>query len=332
MANPDQIKNLKDAMNSLSNLFQKNLLSRPEWGVITFDEAKSDLERAKNIVSYLNLLPIENLPDNACTTIINAINRLDAHLKKIDQFTIKTGNPEDTSKGIISGLHPQVDEFYSTTSQWIPFLAYQKGDVAENINRLTTSVQQAKEIVLNAEKEALESQKALDKIIVAAREASASAGAAVFTVDFEAEYGKNNALSKKWLTASIVFLVITLAVAIVFWYIAFIYVPENNFQLIQVIVSKLIILSMLVSATVWCGKNYRILKHLAILNRHKSLSIRTLQAFISAASDDQTKNAVLIEANRAVFALGGTGYLECNNEKDSSLTFIELAKPLLKAK
>jgi hypothetical protein len=89
---------------------------------------------------------------------------------------------------------------------------------------------------------------------------------------------------------------------------------------------------MLVTASVWCGKNYRILQHLATLNKHRSLSIRTLQAFVAAASDEQTKNAVLLEANRAVFSSGGTGYLDGSSDKESPITIIELAKNLGKSK
>ena len=45
------------------------------------------------IVNYLNLLPIENLPDNACDQIIGAQTNLENIVKQIDQFTIKTGSP-----------------------------------------------------------------------------------------------------------------------------------------------------------------------------------------------------------------------------------------------
>jgi len=210
-------------------------------------------------------------------------------------------------------------------------LAYLKGDVADNINQLTTSVEKAKEMISNAQKEATAGKEELNKIIVAAREASASAGAAVFTIDFEEEYKRHSHSSLIWLIASIACVVVTVITSGIFWWLA-VDQTNDNLRVAQVIVSKLIILSMLVTASVWCGKNYRILQHLATLNKHRSLSIRTLQAFVAAASDEQTKNAVLLEANRAVFSSGGTGYLDGSSDKESPITIIELAKNLGKSK
>jgi hypothetical protein len=56
--------------------------------------------------------------------------------------------------------------------------------------------------------------------------------------------------------------------------------------------------------------------------------LRTLQAFTHAASDDLTKNTVLIEATRAVFNSGGTGYIEGSDEKNNPAMFIEMVKNL----
>ena len=74
---------------------------------------------------------------------------------------------------------------YTTIAQWIPFLAYQKGDVAENIQKLTTSVNQANTLVSNAKGEMEAKAREISEIITKAREASAAAGAAVFTKDFK---------------------------------------------------------------------------------------------------------------------------------------------------
>lgn len=100
-------------------------------------------------------------------------------------------------------------------------------------------------------------------------------------------------------------------------------------QLIQVVAAKLIILSVLIGAATWCGSIYKALKHQASVNRHRALSLRTLQAFAKAASDEPTKNAVLMEACRAVFVGGATGYLDGKGESDGpGLKVIEIAQTL----
>jgi hypothetical protein len=58
------------------------------------------------------------------------------------------------------------------------------------------------------------------------------------------------------------------------------------------------------------------------------MSIQTLQAFAAAASDTQTKDAVLVEATRAVFGNVPTGYIE-GPGGDSDLKIVEVARSIL---
>ena len=94
--------------------------------------------------------------------------------------------------------------------------------------------------------------------------------------------------------------------------------------------AKLIILTLLLTAATWCGRTYKALKHLAVVNRHRSLSLKTLNAFSAAAGDELTKNAVLLEATRAIFSAGATGYIDAKDGQDdsSSLRIVEIAKGL----
>jgi len=331
MATKQQADSLKTVIDKALTYFEKNLLSRPEWGAVNFDGASHDLERLKSTLSYLKILPLEALPDQAVNSITQSINQVTPILDQIDKFNITTGNPAGTRDGIQSQLHTQVDNFYTQASAWVPFLAYQKGDVAENINKLTDALNEARNLIDQA-KISVESRKnEIEKIIVATREASASAGAAVFTTDFENESDKHHTSANKWLIATGIGAVLTVVAAIVIWVHAERTNDLSNSQVVQTIAAKLVFLSMFVSASLWCGKQYRALKHLGTLNRHRALSLRTLKAFSAAASDDQTKNAVLLEATRAVFSSGNTGYLDgASSSDDSPMKIVEIVKSISK--
>ena len=57
-------------------------------------------------------------------------------------------------------------------------------------------------------------------------------------------------------------------------------------------------------------KNYTAEKHLEVVNRHRQNALRTFQAFHSAAGENQeTQDAVLIAATNAIFDANQTGYL-----------------------
>jgi hypothetical protein len=78
---------------------------------------------------------------------------------------------------------------------------------------------------------------------------------------------------------------------------------------IEYAVSRLIVFSVLFYALTVCVRTYRAARHNVIIKRHRQNALGTFQAFVKAASDDQTKDAVLVKATEAVFAPEPSGFL-----------------------
>ncbi|MCM2303069.1 MAG: hypothetical protein NDJ72_00080 [Elusimicrobia bacterium] len=324
------MKALRDHTDKALAVYQKDLVKRSQWGEITFEKAEADLVRAQELLTYLKELPLDVLPDGVINSTNTAVQQLIPILTRIDTFTLNTGNPAAQRDDIATQFHGQVDSVYNTVGVWIPFLAYKKGDIAENVGRLSQAVAEAK-ATLEEAKQTTEAKKIeIDSIVAAARAASASAGAAVFTEDFLKESSTQEKLAKNWLIAAGVIGVLGIVAASAMWLVAYKSQTLETSQLVQVIAAKLVILSILIGAASWCGGIYKALRHQTSMNKHRALSLRTLQAFVKAGSDDQTKNAVLMEACRAVFLGGNTGYLDGKGGgmDESSLKVIEIAKTL----
>ena len=185
MANIEKVDLLKSSVKTGLSYFEKSLTNRTSWGEMNFSEGKLDLDRVKFLYEYLNTLPLQFLTDSSIADIENASNSISAVLKKIDEFKISDGNPTEKQKQIINQLHTDTDKFYEKTAVWIPFLAYQKGDVQENINELSDWITKSKSIYDESKNHVDIVKREIDDAVVAAREASASAGAAVFTKDFQ---------------------------------------------------------------------------------------------------------------------------------------------------
>lgn len=202
MANVQLTEQLSDSITQTLSFKEKSLVSRPEWGAIKFTNAEQDLERIFSLLNYLSALPLEYLTDQSTTQIKNQIEQTRPHLDQIDKFNIEQPNPTQIRDELITKIHVAADGLYTSAAAWIPFLAYQKGDVAQNIEKLRTSILDAKEIVDKAKGE-IESRKLeMDDIITKAREASAAAGAAVFTQDFNNEATTLSEKATKWLVAT----------------------------------------------------------------------------------------------------------------------------------
>jgi len=194
-------------------------------------------------------------------------------------------------------------------------------------DQLCTSVSIANGIVDKAKGEIETKKKEIDDIIMKAREASAGAGAAVFTQDFDKEASKLSKNANKWLIATAVLGSITLVIAALTWF--WTQTGLDTGQIWQKVASKFIVLSILLTATLWCGKIYKALMHQSAINRHRALSLQTFQAFSSAASDVQTKDAVLLETTHSIFSQGVTGYVDSASAvADSDARVIEIVKSI----
>lgn len=325
MATTENVEPLKESIIEALTFQEKSLVSRPEWGSITFDAAEADLGRIFTILSQLQVLPLEYLTDQAINQINTSIAEVLKHLTALDEFNIEQSNPHQVRDSLVNTIHQQADQFYTVSTPWIPFLAYQKGDVSQNIQALAKSVQDANEMVEQAQSNIQLKSGEIEQIITKTREASAAAGAAVFTQDFTREAQSLKDSAKNWLIATIVLSVLTALSAAGMW--IWVEAGLDNGQLIQKFGSKLAVLAMLFTATLWCGRIYKAQMHQSTINNHRALSLQTFQAFSSAAADVQTKEAVLLETTKAIFAHSPSGYIDSESQKnEQDFRVIELAR------
>ena len=191
--NEKPLTELKQELERFAGFEKENLIKRSEWGTINFEEARPDFDRIYDIINYLNILPLEIFTVNAINAINGAIKQVNNYFEQINKFSIESENPANQRNQFVTQIQNQADAFYTQASPWISFLAYQKGDVSQNIESLTKSVQEANALIEGAKSSI--SEKEIQDIITKAREASAAAGAAIFTKDFqrESDSAKDNA-------------------------------------------------------------------------------------------------------------------------------------------
>jgi len=327
MSSEAAANNLKTKIKEALAFNKDGLEKRTEWGSVTFEKAAPDFEMIFTILNHLDILPVEHLPDKTINQITPHIDQVIAQLKAISDFTLETGNPTQARDQLASEIHGHADQLYISATPWIPFLAYQKGEVQKNIEALTSSVTDAKEIVSKAKTDIENKKSEIDNIITKAREASAGAGAAVFTEDFSKEAKTLNDTAEKWLKVTTGLAITTVILGFVMLWM---FQPESGLdsgQIIHRFGTKVAILGILFTATVWCGKNYRSLMHQSAVNRHRALSLQTFQAFSHAASDDQTKDAVLMETTRSIFGNTSTGFIdEQKAGQEGFMKIVEVAK------
>lgn len=82
---------------------------------------------------------------------------------------------------------------------------------------------------------------------------------------------------------------------------------KSTFEIAKYISSKVLSLTLLISAALWCAKIFKVNKNLSVIYEHKSNSLATFTEFVNSAQTEATKEFVLKATTQTIFSLPETG-------------------------
>ncbi|MFG0584437.1 hypothetical protein ACF8C1_14475 [Pseudomonas sp. zjy_9] len=325
MATKEQVEKLLSLFKKITELDIPDLIYDKDWGSINFESAKADLERLYALCNHFKVLPIDQLPTDIADQIHAEATPINQTIANIREYTIEQANPSAVRDKYVVEVKANVDRFYKFAHIYVPYLAYQKGEIQNNIKQLTSSVNEAKSLLEESERDVSSKSEEINRIIQAAREASASVGVAHFTADFLSEAEAMETQALLWLKTTTALAVLSLIVSVYFLFAT----PDisTTASAIQYVSSKILILVLLITATLWCGNMYKAAKHQAVANKFKGNSLKTFQAFVKATEDSAVRDAILVETTRAIFSESATGYIGSDHSStEKSTKIVEIVK------
>ena len=308
-----------------------DLIHRTDWGEINFEDAEIDVSSVLHMAQDLVSLPVERLPDSVLVQGREASDSLARQLEQLDRFSLKAaGDINQRRNDVVRNIHNEADRFSREVGLWIPLLAYHRGDAEENIKKLNAAIASAEEKGSEFLRKLSDKDAEASKLIADIQSASAEAGVSVFTKDFSDESEKNDAAATKWLIASIILAFFTLGTLIVFYRQSLV-LPEkvDLAHILPVFGCRILIVSVLFTATLWCGRMYKAMRNQALQNRHRALGLKTFRAFADATSDPQTRDAVLRETTHSIFNSTPTGLIADSSSNDVDPSIVQIAGGML---
>lgn len=313
MATPEQrgekIEEAKNLLQQLSNVNATSLARTEELSRdINFSEAVSAFEQMLDIAKQLNQRSIDRLSITQINQIVSGCTNLAELIAKVKGFTLNQNTPADVCEAIIKEVKNAYDAIMEPLTIPLAFTATLATDYAkierEAKGYHATMMQQAESFEKSLASYKSDAELALQAVKDQAAEAGVASNAQIFLMDSNEHAG----VAKKWLFATGITSLVTLVVAVGFVAISFLYKPESTPVAIQYVISKLILLSTLFFAIFWCAKNYRSSKHNETLNKHRANALMTFKAFVEGSSEQQIKEAILLQAAQAAFVNRPTGY------------------------
>ena len=315
MANTEQVNAIKESLATIVAIDPPTLGVSTALGAVNFKAGQPLFERVHKLAKELDALPMEALPTAGVNwqQLASFTANVATTLGSIAEFTLKgRANPESERDTLVTTLETQYDQMLNGFLPYIPYLTLRSAQVFEVVQQSQTLLADTKTTCDAAVTHLTTQKENIDTIVQAAKDAAAKIGVAKFAIKFDAIASDHEKLSKAWLITATVCGVVTLITSGVIVCLGPLW-PTNTIppdaSVFPYVLTKLAFLSVLYFVTIWAGRNYKSHRHLGVLNRHRQNSLSTFETFVEASNDQKTKDAVLLEATRCIWARPGLLYV-----------------------
>jgi hypothetical protein len=312
----------------ITELDPSNLTSRKEWGSLNFEPIEEVITDLISKTREIGNLPLTELPFAQLTQIRQAFHTISSILSRINSFSIEMPNPQNERQGITSEINSVYEQTAQVFINNLPYLYMRSGTFQSTIEKsqeLVKDMTLKVNIALDESKNKLEE---INSIVQATRDAAGKMGVAKYASIFGEASKKYHEHACPWLKWAIGIGFLTITAAVLAIYVIPADGAINSALIVQRLITKVVIISLLYFAAIWSAKIYKTQKHLAVINEHRQNALLTFETFVSAASDEQTKNAVLLEATHCIFSQTQSGYLSKESDEPQPNRIIEILKGL----
>jgi hypothetical protein len=249
-------------------------------------------------------------------------------LQEIREFSVTKyqNNPIAQRDAIMNRARDQYDGWFQVVAPVVAFTVRKGVDFERLENQAKQLLERIEQIASNCDRKLNSAVKESEEALAQVRAVAQEAGVSQHAIHFKNEAELNEKSAKPWLktTTGLAIVTVLLGLGLIIEYIF--RIPNlTPSQSLQMAIPKLFVFSVLLSATVWCGRTYRAYRHNAVVNRHRRNALATFQTFAEAAGDKATKDAVLLQATQCIFSQQPTGYIQAEPEP-TALPISEMMK------
>ena len=289
-------------------------------------------------------------------------NRTDVILKWLDEvrnFSVEGENPVERRNALLDRIESEYAYHLLELAPFIGYLLLKQsgfGEEAETaaleklheIDQLASDMREQQERItadmreqqgrMSAEGRAEQERIAADmraeneqmtaearSVLQSIQEIAAKAGVGQQSTVFGEQAKKDGCTSRNWLISAGVaagLSVIAVWLVLFYWPLS----AQTTGEIVREIGGRFAVLTLFAFALGFTFRQFTSSKHNETVNLHRENALRTFETFVSAAGDQEIKDAVLLEATRAIFAPQSSGFLRGGHEAESPSTIIEVIR------
>ena len=325
---------LEESLSQLTQITPDSLIRTNVLGTsLDFSTGVNVFERTLKLFRDLKEANLDNFPQNILNQLKTSADKALKSFTNIQEFDPSgQNNPAQIRDGLIQEVANQYQNHFASI---FPIIGYSVGkgtDFEQLETNARKTVSEIEKIQQDLEEKGqaivAETESTLEKV----RKAAAEVGVAQHAIHFQNEASSHSKLSRYWLIVTLILALLTLVYgAFNVWYYSTHMLTLSSSQAIQLGISKLVIFAVLYFGVVWSSKIYKAQQHNYVVNRHRQNALSTFETFVKAASEDQTKNAVLIQATQSIFSPQSSGFTTQESEPATSPRILEIIRSFVGA-
>lgn len=316
---------LRNRLEQLSKIDTSKELARPDLGDANFAQGIPAMNMTLAVFSDLHSMDLDVLPLDFITL---ANQRADATLNMIQQirsFSLNQSHPTGTRNRLLEQLESECYEHISKLGPHLNYLLVKKPDFDTLDVYVHDKIQEVDEFTATARMKLERTSEQSEAVLLSVQADAAKAGVARQSTVFENQARKNRITARCWLGAVVT---IALLSGITIWSLLYSWAPSaaTTGEVVREVGGRFAALTLLAFILGFTIRQYAASKHNETVNVHRQNALQTFELFVSAADDQETKDAVLLEATRAIFAPQSSGFLRNGREPDSPSTMVEVIR------
>lgn len=323
------LQELQSTLQTLTAISPESLVRTDQLGTALDFRAGVDVfERTLSLYRSLRDSNLDNVPHNVLANLRQYTTQTLDTLQRIQAFDPSgQNNPASVRDQLVQEVANQYDSHFPHIS---PIIAYsvRKGTDFDRLEReARAAVDEIGHLRSEVEKRSATLTAEAETTLEQVRRAAAEVGVAQHAIHFRHEADKHLSRSRAWLWTTAALAALTLAYGV--WGLIRLGAEVPNLttaQALQLAVAKLLVFSVLYFGVIWAGRIYKAQWHNHVINQHRQNALSTFETFVKAASDEQTKNAVLLHATQSIFAPQATGFVTQESEAQPTPQVLEIIR------
>lgn len=316
---------LRNRLEALSQVDTSRELVRSDLGTASFEDGVPVLKMTVSLFKDLGSLDFLILPVEFLRRVSLRAEVTLNWLERVRNFNLNESNPTGMRDRLLHELETDYDQHMSQLGTYIGYLLVKQTDFNALDAAARDKMRELDEFTTDTRAEQDRIREEMDAALLSVRAAAAEAGVGQQSIVFEDQVMEDAATSRRWFWS--VISVGGLSVLAAGWLLlAWAPSATTTGEIVGEIGGRFAVLTLLAFAFGFTVRQYTSSKHNQTLNRHRQNALRTFETFVSASDDKGTKDAVLLEATRAIFSPQSSGFLRSGREPDSPSTMVEVIR------